>query len=234
MVKLKFALILGLFIGLVQSSMAQNSALKTAIEIDSTYKNWYYDSREDLYNKLEELNYDLVFFGNSITERGDWQELIGNRIAVANRGIGGDNSFGLKARLPGIIKLKPKKVFMMIGINDIGRGLPVNVILANYREMIVTMKMQAPKTKVYLQSVLPLNEEILKYDYLKNKSQYIEELNSGLQALVKEFQLFYVDLRTLFSSENNVLNPLYTSDGIHLNPKAYMLWVSYLKQKKYL
>lgn len=234
MKRLRYALSLGLCIGLVQSSIAQKKALKTEVKIDSTYKNWYYDSREALYNKLEDVSYDVVFFGNSITERGDWQEIIGTSLAVANRGIGGDNSFGLKARLPGIIKLKPKKVFMMIGINDIGRGLPIDVILANYREMIVRMKMKTPKTKIYLQSVLPLNDEILKYDYLQNKSQYIEELNAGLQALVKEFNLVYVDLRPLFSSENNVLNPLYTSDGIHLNPKAYVLWISYLKKKKYL
>lgn len=183
---------------------------------------------------MAHVQYDVVFFGNSITERGDWQELIGNRLAVANRGIGGDNSFGLKARLPGIIKLNPKKVFIMIGINDIGRGLPVEVILANYLTIIQAMKAQLPKTKIYIQSVLPLNDDVLNYDYLKNKSKKIEHLNSGLQVLAKDSKTAYVDLEPVFSTEKNVLNALHTSDGIHLKAEAYLLWVTHLKDKKYL
>ena len=234
MVKLRFALIAVLLLALAQKSMAQETAGKKVAKIDSSYKNWYYNSREDFYTLLEHIQYDVVFFGNSITERGDWQELIGSRLAVANRGIGGDNSFGLKARLPGIVKLKPKKVFIMIGTNDIGRGLPVDVILTNYRAIIETMKVQLPKTKIYIQSALPLNDELLNYDYLKNKSQQIVQLNKGLQSLANETQTVYVDLEPIFSSEKNVLNPKHTSDGIHLKAEAYLLWVKHLKDKKYL
>src|SRR5690606_7230421 len=103
---------------------------------DSTYNNWYYVSRENLYQELKHLKYDVVFFGNSIAERGPWQELIGRKYKIGNRGIGGDNTFGMKARIADVVKSKPKKIFLMMGINDVGRGLHCAWSLQNYEEII--------------------------------------------------------------------------------------------------
>lgn len=201
--------------------------------INREYRNWYYDSREKLYQRLGDVSYDVVFLGNSITERGDWQELIGKKYAVANRGIGGDNTFGVLARLDGVIALQPKKLFLAIGINDIGRGLPNAVILENYRTIVRRLKEESPRTRIYLQSVLPLNDAILPYDYLKGKTQKIIDVNIGIQQIAEEFQLPYLNLHEVFGKEG-VLAPEFTTDGIHLVPVAYRHWVAYLKKNRYL
>lgn len=203
-------------------------------KIDSSYHNWYYQQRMDLYENVEvKGRYDIVFLGNSITERGEWNELLPGK-KIANRGIGGDNTFGVLARIDNVIKLQPKKLFILIGINDLGRGLPVEVIANNYKIMLDQLKAALPKTKIYLQSVLPLNEGILKYDYLKGKEQSIKALNEQIQQLAKEKGLTYINLHEVFADQDGRLKNEWTPDGIHLQPVAYVYWVEFLKDKKYL
>ncbi|MCT1523029.1 GDSL-type esterase/lipase family protein [Sphingobacterium hotanense] len=206
---------------------------KRDLSRDSSYNNWYYESREKLYQGLKNTKTDIVFFGNSITERGPWQELIAGKHRIGNRGIGGDNTFGMKARVADVVKTKPSKIFLMMGINDIGRGLPTAWSLKNYEEIILTIKKHSPKTKIYVQSTLPMNDELLKYDYLKGKEQLIRDLNAGIQKLATTYNLTYVELSDVLG-ENGILNKNYTSDGIHINTDGYIHWVDYLKAKKYL
>jgi len=219
------AVLLGLF------SIAPVSAQQ--IKIDSSYNNTYYQGRMELFESLPVPKKSIVFLGNSITERGMWHELLPGKVTM-NRGIGGDNTFGVLARIAPIISSTPAKVFILIGINDIGRGLPVDVIANNYENMIVQFQKGTPKTKLYLQSVLPMNDDILKADYLKSKGYLIIQLNEKITALAKKYNLTYINLHEVFNDGNNNLKPELTMDGIHIKPAAYVLWVNYLKRKKYL
>ncbi|WP_198673979.1 GDSL-type esterase/lipase family protein [Chitinophaga alhagiae] len=206
---------------------------QTAPKIDSSYANWYYEGRMELYDQLNNKPADILFLGNSITERGEWHELLPGK-KIANRGIGGDNTFGVLARLDGVIQQQPKKLFLLIGINDIGRGLPVEVILHNYRRILTQLTQGLPKTKIIVQSVLPMNEAKLPYAYLKNKADKIKALNEGIVPLAREFNLTYLNLHELFADEKGELKADYTKDGIHLEPAAYVDWVNWLKKHKQL
>jgi lysophospholipase L1-like esterase len=203
-------------------------------KIDSSYANTYYQGRMEIFRTLPMQKGAIVFVGNSITERAQWNELLPGK-AIVNRGIGGDNSFGVLARLDTILLSKPSKLFLDIGINDIGRGLPVAVIANNYERILHRIKELSPKTKIYAQSVLPLNETVLKAAYLQNKKAIIIELNNNIKALAVKYGATYADLHNdVFADANGDLKTQLTVDGIHLAPKAYVLWVDYLKQKKYL
>jgi len=59
-----------------------------------------------------------------------------NDSTVINRGIGGDITFDVLQRLDDVIKRKPSKLFILIGINDIGKDIPDAVIADNYRKII--------------------------------------------------------------------------------------------------
>ena len=202
-------------------------------KIDSSYNNIYYQQRMDLYNGLPHQKKAIVFLGNSITERGPWQELIPGK-AVINRGIGGDNTFGVLARLDKVLEDKPAIIFLLIGINDIGRSLPVTVIADNYRRIVEKVKAQSPKTTLYLQSVLPMNDSILTAAYLKNKKDTILALNKEIIKLAEEKKLIYINLHEVFADVNGDLKPSLALDGIHLKPAAYIHWVDYLRKKKLL
>ncbi|MEN7547269.1 GDSL-type esterase/lipase family protein [Rapidithrix thailandica] len=227
MIRIQYGLLLSLLFA-ANILQAQSNA-----QVDSSYVNWYYNQRMELYNQLPVQKYDMVFLGNSITERGEWQELISGKV-IANRGIGGDNTFGVLARLDNVIALQPKKIFLLIGINDLGRGLPMEVIFENYTQIIHRLKKALPKTRIYVQSILPLNDTLLKYDYLKNKNALVNQLNEKLQQLAVEEQLVYINLHEEFADENGALKQAWTLDGIHLKPVVYTYWVSYLQRKKYL
>lgn len=206
---------------------------QTAPKIDSSYANWYYQARYDLYGQLTDKKVDIVFLGNSITERGEWHELIPGK-RVANRGIGGDNTFGMVARLDGIVAQRPSKVFIMAGINDLGRGLPVAVIVNNYRRIIERFRAGLPRATLYVQSVLPLNEGALKYDYLKGKNARVKELNEALRGLAAQYGLTFINLHEVMADGQGELKKEYTMDGIHITTDAYLAWVDYLKMKQYL
>lgn len=202
-------------------------------QIDSSYNNTYYQGRMELFNNLPVVKNGIVFLGNSITERGPWWELLPGEI-VLNRGIGGDNTFGVLARLEGVAKTQPRKLFLLIGINDLSRGLPIPVILNNYRRILTYLRQNTAGTKIYVQSVLPLNEAVTQAAYLKNKKDSIIILNRGIRQIATEFGLPYINLHPLFADNNGDLKKELTADGIHLRPPAYLLWVEYLRKNKYL
>lgn len=213
--------------------MASVASAQQAVKIDSSYNNTYYQGRMELFVTLPQTNNAIVFLGNSITERGMWHELLPGKV-VMNRGIGGDNTFGVLARIEPIIASKPSKLFLLIGINDIGRNLPTDVIASNYEKIVNSFRKGSPKTTLYLQSVLPMNDDILKAAYLKNKGHLIVELNEKIKAIAKKYNLTFINLHEVFNDGTGKLKPELTIDGIHINPPAYVLWVDYLKKKKYL
>jgi lysophospholipase L1-like esterase len=205
-----------------------------APKIDSNFKNPHYDGRMELFESLPKVNNAIVFLGNSITERGAWQELIPGKI-ISNRGIGGDNTFGVLARLDDIIKSKPEKLFLMIGVNDLAsRGWPVDLVFKNYNRIVNRILEESPKTKLYIQSVLPINDDIITIERFKGRGIYITEFNKKLQQLAIDKKLVYVNVHDQFTDSNGKLKANFTNDGIHLKPKAYTVWVNYLKENKHL
>ena len=67
------------------------------------FHNAYYDTRRAAHDEEGLQQGAIVFLGNSITEQGWWSLLL-KRGDVENRGIGGDNTFGMIDRLPDILK----------------------------------------------------------------------------------------------------------------------------------
>ena len=65
---------------------------------DSTYRPGIYEFKVQLYESYPKSKNDIVFLGNSITDRVDWNELLG-KSNVRNRGISGDITFGVLQRL---------------------------------------------------------------------------------------------------------------------------------------
>lgn len=184
-----------------------------------------YEHRKDLYNQLPERMGEIIFLGDSITEAGAWSELF-NKPLIINRGIAGDTSSGLLRRLEEVLRSNPAKIFLMIGVNDllfVGSG----DILKNYEAIIKQIKEKSPDTKLYLQSVLPVNREV---SLIPIKNETINDLNTGIQELAEKYDLPYLDIHQLLKDDKGQLNEKYTSDGIHLNGAAYLTWTKAIAQ----
>lgn len=220
--------------GLLVLIAGLNTSAQT-VKIDSNYANWYYLQRVEYFNKMPHQKNEIVFLGNSITERGEWQEILtDNKYPIVNRGVGGDNSFGILGRMDEILTSKPKTIFLMDGINDQFRKLPHETSIYNYKRIIQKIKRESPKTVIYLQSCLPITEEMTTEPYTKGRNVLVPELNKKLKQLAEEEKITFVDINPLFTDADGKLKRDITMDGIHLKASAYITWVAFLKEKKYL
>ena len=198
--------------------------------VDSNYLSTYYQQKVSLFRLLPDTKKEIIFLGNSITDIGEWAE-IWNSTKVKNRGISGDNTFGVLARLDEVISSKPQKVFIMIGINDIARDTPDSIIIANYKKIIHHIKTQTPATKIFVQSILPTNNQFTEFKRHQNKTEHIVIVNTAMKSYCSNNNIVYIDLYSEFINDENNLAKKYTNDGLHLNGFAYMKWKEILLQK---
>ncbi len=207
--------------------LAAYGTFAQTINWDSTYRPGRWQQRVDNFRLYEHSKKDIVFLGNSITEYVEWNELL-RMPRIQNRGISGDISFGVLDRLDEVTAGKPKKVFVMIGINDIARNIPDSVILTNYRRIIAEIKRESPKTQVYFQSLLPVNNTFPTRNHF-NKDEHIATVNAGLKQICGEAGITFIDIHAHFLDAEKRLDKQFTYDGLHLNSKGYMHWVPLLK-----
>ena len=173
---------------------------------------------------------DIVMLGNSLTEGGrDWVEKLG-KPNVRNRGISGDVAMGIDARLFQITPHKPAKIFLLVGINDVSHDLTVDSIVTNIRLLVDHIHAQSPKTKLVLQSLLPIRESTGRWKRLQGKTNMIPQINARLEALAREKGLTFINLFPHFTEPGtNVLRSELTYDGLHLSKAGYDVWVKLLK-----
>lgn len=162
----------------------------------------------------------LIFLGDSITDRNDWVSAYQDK-AVINLGKGGDTTAGLLTRINDLVQLQPKKIFLLIGINDIRYGLKQKEILENYTLLIKTIREQSPHSELYVQSILPIIE--MSGESQNATNQRIISLNQSLKYLANTYEIQFIDLHDFFTFYGQ-LNPAYTDDGLHLNDRGYRLW----------
>jgi lysophospholipase L1-like esterase len=200
---------------------------------DSTYRPGIFKLKVDQFRSYPNSSRDIIFLGNSITDGVDWVELVGEKRA-RNRGISGDITFGVLERLDEVIEGKPARVFILIGINDISRDIPDAVILHNFQRMVSRIKQGSPKTKIYLQTLMPVNSSFGKFPNHYNKDQHVLAVNQGLRELAAREQVTLVDLYPAFLGPDNRLVPAYTHDGLHLTALGYRKWADLLQAGRYL
>ena len=192
---------------------------KLNLSDNQTEENWsnYYKAKKTIFEIMPNDTNEIIFLGNSITDYCDWYELFG-KSNIKNRGIGGDVINGVINRLDEVTSSKPQKIFLMIGINDLGRKRSVNQILIDYEKLINEIIEKVPETELYIQSVLPTDNR----ERLQNTD--VIKINNGLIELTKKYDLTYINLFDLFKTTENKLNPEMTFDELHVNGKGYLIW----------
>ena len=164
----------------------------------------------------------IVFLGDSMTDNGTWKELFPHE-HVINMGIGGDTTLGIINRLPQVVSLKPQKIFLMVGTNDLCYNRSIPETLSNYDYILTQLQEQLPDTELYVESVLPFNDRIFPVHYLRTNNNILE-LNQGIMQLAQDHDLPYLDITSDFTNENGRLSADLTVDGLHLNHLGYELW----------
>lgn len=191
----------------------------------------YYKKRVEIFKKEKLPVGKVIFLGNSITEGGNWKKLTGDS-TVINRGISGDITFGLLARLDEVTQRQPTKLFILIGINDLAKGIPDEVILQNIFQLVRQVQAKVPSTKIYVQSILPVNTSVEKFPSAYAQMDHVVTINYQLKKIAERFNYTYVDLFEQFRDAEGQLDKRFTYDGLHLNAQGYVHWRDILKSLK--
>lgn len=213
-------------------SLVSNAVAASICPIPRTYTEHYYKRFLQFMNEPSITGKDIVMLGNSLTENGgDWSARLGKK-NVRNRGIIGDEVMGIYDRLHQILPGHPTKLFLLTGVNDVSHDLTTDSIVAMMRTTIERIQRESPETKLYLQSLLPINESFGRYKRLNGKTDMIPEINSRLEALAKEKKITFINLFPLFTEKGtNVLRSELTNDGLHLKEEGYKIWVKAIRKK---
>lgn len=183
----------------------------------------YYARRATLFDLLPVYSSDIIMLGNSLTDGAEWNELFDN-CHVKNRGIVGDIIPGFFERLEPILKGQPRKIFIMGGVNDISHGVSADSIVSAMTQVVTTIQARCPKTEIYVQSMLPFNNDVRLWKLLKGREQVVVDGNKGLESMCQRLGVTFINLYPLFVGENGKMKPEYTNDGLHLMGGTYLIW----------
>lgn len=198
------------------------SAVQLPVVNELQFNN-YYHQRVSYFN-LQPVNAnDIVFLGNSITDGAEWTELFDD-LNIINRGISGDISAGVINRIRSIVKQHPKKIFLMIGTNDLARGISADSLIKNIILTAIFIKNESPSTQLFVQSILPVSSEFGKFPGHTSKKDSIIKVNDRLKQFQAINHYTFVDLYPFFCNQQGMLDKEFTNDGLHLLGEGYFLW----------
>ena len=208
-----------------------NSAASSKLNSSPIIQSPIYQHKKNHFELLPDTSREIIFLGDSITGWCQWSELFQN-LRIKNREIGGDRTDGVLFRLDEVLSSSPDKIFIMIGINDLADGADFHKVLENYKVIIQRISEKSPGTKIYIQSLLPVNKQLLAKYYPKSKitDENIRKLDNSLEDLSSKFQLNYIDLYSLFKKDEDQLDERFTYDGLHLNGNGYLIWKSAIEK----
>ena len=210
-------------------SLALNAGLLAGFAWKAYHK-WFgfadegHSFRDRLFRDFPRAAHQTYFVGDSHTERFELAELL-HSADVCNRGIGGDRTAGVLHRIGPLVQAQPAKVFLLIGVNDVLFGPGVNEAAANLEQVLQRFRAGAPRTRLYVQSVLPTDWPRL--HSTESALPAIQELNRRYAALARAYGATFLDLYPAFSGPAG-LNEAYSLDGLHLNGKGYVRWAELL------
>lgn len=194
-------------------SNGQLPAVILKVMVEPNYQRWVTQ-----FDEVQIEQGDVVFLGDSITEGGSWHELF-PELAVRNRGIGGDTTTGVLARLHQVTAGKPSRVYLLIGTNDLTIGESDAAIIENISTIVDRLIAESPDTEIFVQSILPRSVSY---------QERIEGLNGKLRSSIED-RAEWLDLYSLMLDEDGSISDQFSNDELHLLGAGYKVWVQAVK-----
>jgi lysophospholipase L1-like esterase len=161
----------------------------------------------------------IVMFGDSLVARGNWKQLLG-RDDVVNLGVDGDTIRRATARVPQVVRARPKIVIVMLGINDLLGARAPAACAQDMRRLRDRLRESAPTARLVVASVLPVGPS------LNQVAPKIDELNRRLRALCADGSCEFLDVAPAFTAEPNGLG----RDDLHLSHEGYTRWARVVRR----
>ena len=181
---------------------------------------------KEVIKEVKVVDDNYLFLGDSITEWYDLDKYYGN-LPIINSGIAGYTTTGILGKLDTLVyQYNPSKVFLLIGTNDLELKTSNEEIVDNIKKIIKNIKNNRPYSKIYLESIYPINnsndKKIDKTVINGNRhNEDIIEINKMLVELAKEEGLVYINMYDELLDEDGLLKLEYTVDGLHISDVGY-------------
>ena len=161
---------------------------------------------------------DLIFIGDSLTQFHDWSNFGKHH----NAGIAGDTTDALLYRLHYSLEKKPSTLVFQMGVNDLLQGQYIEIVQQNYTKIFTAFK---TIDKVIVCSLLPV--EMMEQTVEINEKIIL--LNCFLRQEALRHAFVFLDIYSVMVHKDGGITDDLSSDGVHLTPKAYLLWEDALK-----
>ncbi|MEC9485594.1 MAG: GDSL-type esterase/lipase family protein [Candidatus Izemoplasma sp.] len=201
---------------------------------DKTLKKYHKQRAYDISHREFDKG-QVVLLGDCIIEHLPMKKYLNGK-PFYNNGIEGDTTELLEETLyKRAIKYKPSKCFISIGSNDIGNNVgTVKMIYENIVRIVKTLKRRSNKTKIYIVSVIPVNNSSTSKcvsEKAQDRDNFdIKMLNYYLRNYARKHKIGYVDIANHLKNDYEQLNLEYTIDGFHLNEFGYDIYKKCIEQ----
>lgn len=173
---------------------------------------------------------NIVFLGDSITDFYDLDKYYPDN-NVVNSGVNGNVSEDILSDMYNrVYRYNPSKIFLLIGTNQIPIGDSDDDIVEDIKKIITETHDNRPITKIYVESIYPVNSSLNKKTVKDRENDRISELNKKIEEMVKDID--YVEYINVYDKlvDGEVLNEEYSDDGLHLNDNGYEVVTDILKK----
>lgn len=172
----------------------------------------------------------VVFTGSSLMEMFPINKLLKENkdgTVIYNRGVGGFLSHELLEVIDTcVIDLKPAKVFINIGTNDLSWSeIPISTLMENYDKIITAIKKAVPGVVIYLMAYYPVNYEAASEEMKEclkiRTNEKINMANAEVKKLAQKHGQRYIDIGEKLKDSQGRLKAEYTIEGLHINENGY-------------
>lgn len=178
---------------------------------------------------------NIVFLGDSITDYWDLKKYFPDN-HVVNSGIAGNITDDILDDMENrAYKYNPSKLFLLIGTNDFIKDRTNKEIEDNIEKIIKEIKENRPDTKIYLESIYPINDSDddkinMAMVNTKRKNSRIKEVNEKLKEIAKNEKVTYIDIYDKLTDDKGLLKLDYTKEGLHISDKGYEVIANEIKK----
>lgn len=171
-----------------------------------------------------------VFVGSSLMEMFPISKMLqehGDDTIIYNRGVGGFISAELLDAIDVcVLDLKPSRVFINIGTNDLSwSSISIEQLMDNYDKIITTIEEHIPSVEIYLMAYYPVNPEAASEEMKEclkiRTNEKINRANEQVKALAQRHRQKYIDINSNLKDKLGRLKAEYTIEGMHINENGY-------------
>lgn len=165
----------------------------------------------------------IIFFGDSLTDFYPIQDFFPT-YTIYNRGIAGDTTKDLLRRLDNVVAIKPRKVFVQIGTNDLGKGAKPRQVIARIKMIYQHLQNEIPGVEIIAISLYPVSHHKMWLSPIIagiRTNKKIRQTNVLLQALCAEMNIPYIDIHAQLVDSHGRIHKDFTLEGLHISGIGY-------------